>query len=130
MPNFISEDDIEQAIVQKLQHLYGYDSMDCHTADPADLNDGSGRRDKREVILRGPLKAAAVVLNPDIPDDVIDKAVGVLCDRRQALSLVNANRKTTSQPSHRRITQTLGPGLVQKQPDPYPRARAACRSAG
>jgi len=93
MPNFISEDDIEQAIVQKLQHLHGYDSMDCHTADPADLNDGSGRRDKREVILRGPLKAVAVALNPDIPETAIDKAIDQLCDRRQALSLINANRE-------------------------------------
>jgi type I restriction enzyme R subunit len=93
MPNFISEDDIEQAIVQKLQHLYGYDSMDCHTADPANLNDGSGRRDKREVILRGPLKTAALALNPGIPESAIDKALDELCDRRQALSLINANRE-------------------------------------
>ena len=53
MPNFISEDDIEQAMVQRLQHLYGYDVLDCYTADPADLNDGSGRTDKREVVFRG-----------------------------------------------------------------------------
>ena len=35
MPNFISEDDIEQAMVQRLQHLYGYDVLDCLTSDPA-----------------------------------------------------------------------------------------------
>jgi type I restriction enzyme R subunit len=93
MPNFISEDDIEVAIVQKLQHLYGYDSLNCHTADPTDMNDGSGRRDKREVILRGPLKAAAIALNPRIPESAIDKALNDLCDRRQALSLINANRE-------------------------------------
>ncbi len=93
MPNFISEDDLEQAIMQKLQNLYGYDSMNCYTADPADLNDGSGRRDKREVILRDPLKAAALALNPKIPEAAIDKAIDHLCDRRQALSLINANRE-------------------------------------
>lgn len=27
MPNFISEDDIEQAMVQALQHVYGYDTL-------------------------------------------------------------------------------------------------------
>lgn len=27
MPNFISEDQIEQAMVQRLQHLCGYDSI-------------------------------------------------------------------------------------------------------
>ena len=48
MPNFISEDQIERALVQKLQHLHGFDSLDCHTEDPEDLNDGSGRTNKRE----------------------------------------------------------------------------------
>ena len=51
MPNFISEDQIERALVQKLQHLHGFDSLDCHTEDPEDLNDGSGRANKRDVIL-------------------------------------------------------------------------------
>jgi len=51
MPNFISEDEIEAAMLQHLQLLYGYDALICFTADPADLNDGSGRTDKREVIL-------------------------------------------------------------------------------
>ena len=53
MPNFISEDQIEQALLQRLQHLCGFDVLDCHTADPADLNDGSGRADKREVLVTG-----------------------------------------------------------------------------
>ncbi len=41
MLNFISEDDIEVAMVQRLEHLDGYDSPNCFTSDPADLNDGS-----------------------------------------------------------------------------------------
>ena len=40
MPNFISEDQIEQALVQKLQHLHGFDVLDCHTDNAEDLNDG------------------------------------------------------------------------------------------
>ena len=43
MPNFISEDQIERALVRKLRHLHGFDSLDCHTDDAEDLNDGSGR---------------------------------------------------------------------------------------
>ena len=35
MPNFISEAQIERALVQKLQHLHGYDVLDCHSEDPA-----------------------------------------------------------------------------------------------
>ena len=60
MPNFISEDQIEQALVQRLEHLHGFDSLDCYTEDPEDLNDGSHRANKREVILVDRVKEAAV----------------------------------------------------------------------
>ncbi|HRF45002.1 MAG TPA: type I restriction endonuclease subunit R [Candidatus Competibacteraceae bacterium] len=93
MPNFLSEDDIEQAMLQRLQHLYGYDALICHTADPHDLNDGSGRSDKREVILHDRLKAAVTGLNPGIPESAIDDALKQLCDPRQTLSAIAANRE-------------------------------------
>jgi len=89
----ITEDQIEQGIVQRLQHLYGYDALDCNTADPADLNDGSGRRDKREVIFHDRLKRAAVALNPGIPEPVIDDALKRIHDRRQAMTMLAANRE-------------------------------------
>ena len=93
MPNFISEDQIERALVQKLQHLHGFDSLDCHTEDPEDLNDGSGRANKRDVILVDRVREAAVRLNPDIPAKAIDDALEKLLDRRQAMSLVAANQE-------------------------------------
>lgn len=93
MPNFISEDDIEQALLQRLQHLHGYDVLDCYTADPEDLKDGSGRGDKREVILLDRLREAALRLNQAIPEAVIDEALARLADRRQAMSPVAANRE-------------------------------------
>ncbi len=92
MPNFISEDQIEQALVQKL-HLHGFDSLNCYTEDPDDLHDGSGRANKRDVILVDRVKEAAVRLNPDIPAKAIDDALEQLLDRRQAMSLVAANRE-------------------------------------
>lgn len=96
MPNFLSEDNIEQAMVQRLQHLYGYDVLDCYTADAADLNDGSGRADKREVIFRDRLKTVAVRLNPEIPEAAIDDAVEQVCDQRQAMATIVANRELDS----------------------------------
>lgn len=33
MPNFISEDNIEQALVQRLKDLHGFESLNCHTVD-------------------------------------------------------------------------------------------------
>ncbi|MBD1399871.1 type I restriction endonuclease subunit R [Pelovirga terrestris] len=93
MPNFLTEDAIEQAMVQRLQHLYGYDALDCYTSDPADMKDGSGRSDKREVILRHRLKDAAVRLNPEIPEAAIEDALDQVCDRRQAMATMVANRE-------------------------------------
>jgi type I restriction enzyme R subunit len=93
VPNFISEDQIERALVQKLQHLHGFDSLDCHTEDPEDLNDGSGRANKREVILVDRVREAATRLNPDIPANAIEEALEKLLDRRQSMSLVAANQE-------------------------------------
>tara|TARA_R110001592_G_scaffold343029_1_gene633170 strand:- start:10118 stop:13366 length:3249 start_codon:yes stop_codon:yes gene_type:complete len=93
MPNFISEDDIEVAMVQRLEQVYGYDTLNCFTADPGDLNDGSGRTDKRDVILNDRLKEAAIALNPGVPESAIDDALKQLCDKRQVLAPIAANRE-------------------------------------
>jgi len=93
MANFITEDQIEQALLQRLQHLHGFDVLDCHTTDADDLNDGSGRSDKRDVIFAGRLKEAALRLNPGIPETVIEEALGRLTDKRQAMSPIAANRE-------------------------------------
>jgi type I restriction enzyme R subunit len=93
MPNFISEDQIEQALVQKLQHLHGFDVLDCHTDNAEDLNDGSNRASKRDVILADRLREAALRLNPDIPRAAIESALEKLCERRQAMTLIAANQE-------------------------------------
>ena len=93
MPNFISEDQIEQALLQRLQHLHGYDVLDCYTALAEDLNDASGRADKRDVILVDRLREAALRLNPAIPAAVIDTALARLTDKRWAMSPIAANRE-------------------------------------
>lgn len=91
--NFISEDDIEQALLQKLQHLYGFDVLDCHTAQADDLNDGSNRRDKRDVVLADRLQADCERLNPHIPAAVIAGVVEQVADRRKAMSPLRANQE-------------------------------------
>lgn len=80
MPNFISEDAIEQAILKRLHEQLGYDLLNCYTSDADDLNDRSGRSDKREVIFGERLKEAAVRLNPGIPEPAIDEALTRLTD--------------------------------------------------
>lgn len=94
--NFISEDDIEQALLQRLQHLCGFNALNCFTAQPDDLNDGSGRADKREVLLAGPLRSALQRLNPQAPASAVDEALATLRMPRTAMSLVAANREMDS----------------------------------
>ncbi|WP_456489719.1 hypothetical protein [Marinobacter nauticus] len=72
MASFISEDNIEQALLQRLQHIHGFNVLDCYTAKPEELNDGSHRADKRDVIFPVELKTACLELNPDIPESKID----------------------------------------------------------
>ena len=93
MPNFISEDDIEQALLQRLQHLAGWNTLNCYTAQPDDVNDGSGRADKREVILADRLRAAIARLNPLVPAAAQEQALATLLQPRTAMSLVKANRE-------------------------------------
>ncbi len=91
--NFISEDDIEQALLQQLHSRFGFELLNCHTPQPETLSDKSNRQDKRDVILADRLKAACVRLNPEIPEPVIDEVVEQVMDRRAAMSAIAANRE-------------------------------------
>src|SRR5437773_2282336 len=93
MPNFISEDQIERAMVQKLEQLHGFESLNCRTEDPEDLNDRSDRTNKRDVILLDRVREAAFRLNSTIPAQAIESALEKLLDRRQAMTLVAANQE-------------------------------------
>ncbi len=92
MPNFISEDDIEQAVLQKLRQ-HGFQLLNCYTADADNLNDRSNRTNKRDVILTDRLKAAARRLNPSLPEIAIDKALAILTANRSIMSSIAANRE-------------------------------------
>jgi len=95
--NFISEDDIEQAILKRLQADFSFELLNCFTAKPDELKDGSQRSDKRDVILADRLLAACIKLNPSIPEEVIEQQViPKLMDRRTAMSSIAANREVDS----------------------------------
>ena len=93
MANFISEDDIEQAVLQKLQTDYGFQRLNCLTAKPETLPDGSNRNNKRQVILTDRLRSAVRRLNPDLPDTAIDAAVDQITQPRRSISTIAANNE-------------------------------------
>ena len=82
MRNFISEDDIEQAILQKLSaEPFCFYVVRC---DPSPdkreaLPDGTGRSSKKECVLPVVLREALTHLNPGIPADKLDAIARDLC---------------------------------------------------
>ncbi|WP_258955162.1 type I restriction endonuclease, partial [Sporomusa ovata] len=78
MPNFISEEDIEQAAIKKLVQENDYDFLNCMTAEPETLPDGSGRDNKKQVILPTVLFNSLCDINPNLPVEVIRKVADEL----------------------------------------------------
>lgn len=78
MANFISEDMIEQAILNKLrQENFGYDVIVCDT-DPSHreyLNDGTGRANKKACVLPCVLTESLRRINPHVPHDKLDGVI-------------------------------------------------------
>ncbi|QTR50955.1 type I restriction endonuclease subunit R [Candidatus Thiothrix anitrata] len=99
MANFISEDQIEQSLLQKLQQNYGYELLNAYTANPEQLNDGSERSDKRHVILAKRLQNACETLNPQIPRNIIQQEIDKLLARttQQTTTLFKHNQSLYQQ---------------------------------
>lgn len=89
--NFISEDDIEQATIALLSTEFGYKHLNCYTVDSSDLNDRSGRADKKDVIFKDRVIEKCRQFNPQVPSDVIETAISKLMDRRGSMSAIKAN---------------------------------------
>ncbi|MFP4243345.1 MAG: type I restriction endonuclease subunit R, partial [Chitinispirillaceae bacterium] len=92
MPNFISEDLIEKEAVKVLVESLGYRSLNAFTADLENLNDGTNRENKQEVLLLDILKRKTRELNPEVPQNVIDSALEQLTAERSAMSPLLANK--------------------------------------
>ena len=96
MANYISEDDIEKAILEKLNNLpFNYDILRC----PADaesrdnLNDGTGRNSKRQCVLPVVLTDALYRINPTIDKSIIDGIVRDLSRDFTGTDLTDSNYK-------------------------------------
>ncbi len=81
MPNYITEDDIEQAILDKLRaEPFNYDIIICDadTSKRDDLNDGTGRTSKKQCVLPEVLKKSLIKINPTIDEKILDGIAGDL----------------------------------------------------
>lgn len=99
MPAPISEDAIEKDLLNKLFADYQIELLNCYTVDPEDLNDGSWRAKKTDVLLAEQLKKALPALNQHIPEDQRDDVIRRAIDKLTAPSedsLININRQMDS----------------------------------
>ena len=100
MRNFISEDDIEQAILQKLEgEPFQYGILRC---DPSPekrelLPDGTGRSSKKECVLPLVLREALARLNPGIPGEKLAEIFRDLCRDFSATDMTATNYKYYNQ---------------------------------
>ena len=100
MRNFISEDDIERAILSKLNTApFEYDIITCD-ADPNkrdDLNDGTGRSSKKECVLPCVLEESLKRINPNIDEQYIKNIVKDLRRDFTGTDIVATNYKLYNQ---------------------------------
>lgn len=100
MRSFISENDIEQAILQKLRDKpFEYDVIVCDASPDKrdDLNDGTERSSKKECVLPAVLSCALKSINPNIEAEHIDRAVRSLRRDFTGTDMVATNYKLYQQ---------------------------------
>ena len=100
MRNFISEDDIERAILSKLKEApfeYGIITCDADPSKRDDLNDGTGRSSKRECVLPCVLEESLKRINPNIDEHYIKAIVKDLRRDFTGTDIVATNYKLYNQ---------------------------------
>lgn len=91
MPNFISEDNIEQATINRLVQDNKYDTINCMTTEPETLPDGSGRDNKKQVVLPSLLFQSLCDINLNIPVEVVRRVADELIKTPSTTELMYTN---------------------------------------
>lgn len=96
MRNFISEDDIEKAVLSKLkEEPFDYDVIMCDASpdNRDDLNDGTGRSSKKECVLPNVMLSSLIRINPDIEREHIENIVRELRQDYSSVDITDVNYK-------------------------------------
>src|SRR6202050_677083 len=87
MANFISEDQIEKAIIEIFVHNLGYRHIRCMDRDT------TGRQDEKDVLIKPLLKKKLQELNKSLPSSAIEEAFTQICQTRLDKSDIIANKE-------------------------------------
>lgn len=91
MPRIITEDMIEQAATKLLVESNDYDTMNCFTQEKETLPDGTGRVNKKQVVLPNILFDKLCEINPTIPVETIKSVAETLQHTPSTADLMTLN---------------------------------------
>ncbi|WHZ58781.1 type I restriction endonuclease subunit R [Metabacillus hrfriensis] len=92
MAKIITEDMLEKAMLDVLTSpKLSYSHMNCFTIDPDDLNDGTNRENKKQVILYKILLQQLKKINPHIPIDILKNLANDQVTSRLSIDLMKVN---------------------------------------
>lgn len=91
MPRIITEDMIEQAAIKLLVEDNKYDTMNCFTSEKETLPDGTGRENKKQVVLPYILFNKLYEINPTIPVATIKSVAETLQYTPHTADLMSVN---------------------------------------
>lgn len=91
MANFISENEIEQAVIKKLLECNEYNAINCMTEKPDTLPDGSGRENKKQVVLPDILLKSLLRINPHLPAECVKQVSEQLVSTPYGTELMQMN---------------------------------------
>ena len=87
-----NEDDLVKTATMKLLEELGWKDQDDLMHEWREGGSSEGRRSMKEVILIGRLEAALSDLNPDVPEEGVQRALEALTEDRRAMTPVEANK--------------------------------------
>ncbi|WP_315821681.1 type I restriction endonuclease [Paraflavitalea speifideaquila] len=87
MANFISEDQIEKAIIEVFVNNLGYRHLNCFDKDT------TGRVDEKDVVIKPLLKQKLQELNKGLPEAAIEDVYNQICHTRLDKSDISANKE-------------------------------------
>lgn len=88
MPNYLSEDNIEQSDIQYFELMLGYEHINCYSSDEL-----FGRTSPKDVVSTTRLRRSLMRLNPSIPEPQIEYAIEELTKSRATMAPVLANKE-------------------------------------
>lgn len=85
-----------------LQEWHDYNVLNCMTEEPGTLPDGTGRKDKKQVVLPDVMFESLCRINPDISEQTVRAVVDELCRTPVSGDLILTNYQNYQKKPQRR----------------------------